>query len=95
MDCIVKSSPVGSLAAWHSTQYVEKKPIAQLAQVSLEPSGADASCVPGARASLASKPAAFMTDEPESFVPPAEPADEHADAARADKASRENLTDPS
>jgi hypothetical protein len=91
----VKSSPVGSLAEWHSTQYVEKKPIPQLAQVSLEPSGADASGAPGARAALASKPAASTTDKPESFAPPAELADEHADATRADNARRENLIDPS
>jgi hypothetical protein len=34
IDCFVKSRPVGSLAEWHSTQYVEKNPCAQLAHVS-------------------------------------------------------------
>jgi hypothetical protein len=95
IDCIVKLSPIGSLAPWHSTQYVEKKPIPQLAQVSPEPSGDGASGAPGASASLESKAAASLTVEPESFAPPAAgPADEHADAATADKAKRSNLKEP-
>src|SRR5580692_5173007 len=92
-DCIVKSSPVGSLAAWHSTQYVAKKPIAQLAQVSSEPSGDDASCVPDASESLESKPVASWLDEPESFEPPADEPAEHADTTRAERASTRKLTD--
>jgi hypothetical protein len=36
IDCCVKSRPVESLEEWHSTQYVEKNPCAQLAHVSPE-----------------------------------------------------------
>jgi hypothetical protein len=88
IGCVVKSSPVGSLPAWHSTQYVEKNPIAQLAQVSPEPSVERASCVAGASASLVSKLAASLTDEPDSLEPESlelvcdDPADEHPDAIR-------------
>jgi hypothetical protein len=93
-DCIVKSSPVGSLAEWHSTQYVEKKPMAQLPQVSPEASGEGASCAPGASASLESKLAPSLANEPESFELPAdEPPDEHAVASRAETDRRRNLID--
>jgi len=93
-DCIVKLSPVGSLAAWHSTQYVEKKPIPQLAHVSPEPSGDGASCAPGASASLESKAAASFADAPESLEPPAAgAAEEHAEAPRANKARRRDVKD--
>ena len=45
-ECCVKSSPFGSLAAWHSTQYFEKKPWPQLAHVSAPESDPDPELAP-------------------------------------------------
>jgi hypothetical protein len=94
----VKSSPVESLAVWHSTQYVEKNPIAQLAQVSPEPSAESASGAPGASASLAPELAASLTDEPDSLEPESlklvcdDPADEHPHTIRPETARARSIS---
>jgi hypothetical protein len=78
-DLDVKFLPVVSLAEWHSTQYVEKKPSAQFVQVSPAP----ASLVLESRGA------------PASLVPCGPAADEHAAVTRVAMAATWTLTQSS
>lgn len=76
IDCTPKSSPFGSLALWHETQYVAKKAAPHEAHVSVSgPSGAHAG--PESRAGAPGDPPGAELDE----HPPA-PAPHAAASAR-------------